>query len=271
MSDVDLFFEHQWKPLAWFGFNHPFWALEAETVVYTWVALGFMALLALAGRIWLVRYPNSLVGFSIKWCTRSLMSMITQACKRYEYRYISFFFTLFVFLLVCNCLIVVPFMEEPTKDLNTTLALSILTFLFIQYEAVRVHGLLPHLNDYFKTPFAVRGVYRTVTPYAIFMLFLRVVGNIAVGLMALPLELMGKLSNIISLAFRLFGNILAGSVISSLWLKFRSGSVVWHVVGVVTGINLLITLFFGIFEGCVQAFVFVMLSLTFLSRALQHN
>jgi F-type H+-transporting ATPase subunit a len=270
-ATIDLFSEHQWKPFTWLGLTHPFFSLEADTLFYTWISLGIIALLTIAARICLLHYPDTMAGYSIKWTIRMFMKMVTQSCKHYEYRYVSFFLSLFIFLLICNCLIIIPTMEEPTKDLNTTLALSIITFFFIQAEAVRVHGLIAHLNEFFKTPFAVSGVYPSLTPWSLLMLTGRILLNTVIGIAFLPIELMGKLSNVISLSFRLFGNILAGSVISSLWLKLRSGSLIWQLAGLATGLNILITLFFGVFEGTVQAFVFIMLGLSYLSRALQHH
>jgi len=271
MAGTDLFGSHQWRPFAWLGLEHAFFSVEADTVIYTWVALGIIALLAIAGRICIVRYPHTVPGYSARWFLRTFLGMVNQASDRYYYRYVSFFISLFLFLLICNCLILIPTLEEPTKDLNTTLALSIVTFLFIQREAVMAHGLIPYLNEFFKTPFAVRGVYDRTTVWSVMMMGLRGLGNFIVGALLLPIELLSKCSSIISLSFRLFGNILAGSVISSLWLQFRSSSIVWQLIGLLGGLNLLITLFFGILEGCIQAFVFVMLSISLLSRALQRH
>lgn len=264
--------EHMWHPLTWFGCaENSLYALSPETIQYTWFTLGIIAIIAIVGRISVIYYPRSTIAFITLFCIRNLMGIIFYSCKKTELRYVRFLTTLLIFLLVSNCIIVIPYLEEPTKDINTTLALSIIVFLYIQKESIRAHGLLVHLNEFFKTPIAVSGVYHEWNMYSLIMLALRIIGNIFIGLAMLPLELMGKLSSIISLAFRLFGNILTGSTIASLWLSFRSGSLLWHTIGLVTGINIIITLFFGLFEGCIQAFVFFMLSLSFLSRALQNH
>ena len=266
MDNADAFSTHQWQ----FGaYDSPWTRFESEVLIYTWVVLGIIVLLSAAARFFLLYYPDSMPGFAIKWCVRTSMKAIEHSCHKLPQRYVSVFSALFIFLLVSNCLIILPTLEEPTKDLNTTLALSLITFFFVQLEAVYQHGLIAYLNDLFKTPLAIRGVYKTITIGTAILLALRVLGNIILGTLMLPLELLGKISGIISLAFRLFGNILAGSVIASLWLQFRSGSLNFQIIGLVTGFNLLITLFFGIFEGSVQAFVFVMLGLSSLGRALQ--
>lgn len=266
MDHADTFSAHQWH-LG--GYDSPWTRVEADTLMYTWVVLGIISVVSLLARWSLLWYPDSMVSFSIKWCVRFTMRAIEYSCHKLPQRYISFFSTLFIFLLISNCLIIIPTFEEPTKDLNTTLALSLLTFFFVQMEAIYQHGLIPFLNELFKTPIAVFGVYSRITPVTAFLVAMRVMGNILLGTLMLPLELLGKISGIISLAFRLFGNILAGSVIASLWLNFRSKSLLFQTLGIITGFNLLIALFFGIFEGAVQAFVFVMLGLSSLGRALQ--
>lgn len=258
MSDTELY-ESAWTHV------------ELETVYYTWVVLGLIMGAALVARWCLLWHPSSLLSYAIKWATRLVVRTVNQTCHQAPQRYISFFSALFLFLLVANCLAIIPTLREPTENLNTALALSLIVFLFVQFEAARHHGMLAYGNELFKTPFAVRGVYARWTPRTIIAVVGRIVANILVGTLMLPLELLGKVSSVISLAFRLFGNILAGAVISAGWLYFRSGSWIWQTVGLVSGLNLLIMLFFGIFEGVVQAFVFVMLALSGLGRALQSH
>jgi len=85
----------------------------------------------------------------------------------------------------------------------------------------------------------------------------------------LPLNFIGKFSTIISISFRLFGNIYGGSMIGSMYQKVIQGSVIWETAGLLSGLNFTILFFFGLFEGFLQAFVFAMLSLTYLSIAIQ--
>ena len=80
-----------------------------------------------------------------------------------------------------------------------------------------------------------------------------------------PLNVVGTLTLIISLSFRLFGNIFGGFIISSLYTKMISGSVLLQILALITGCNIAIMIIFGVFEGIIQAFVFSMLTLTYLS------
>jgi len=272
MSGFDLTAKHQWRPLAAWGIEHPFFSLESDTIIFSWIALALIALLAFLGRISLLHYPQSVPGYIVKSYIRTFSNVIQQTGVQQEairQQFITFFTTLFTWLIVCNCIIILPFMEEPTKDLNTTLSLALVTFCYIQYAAMRQHGFLQHANEFFKTPLSIRNVYQPGNLLSLINLAFRIVANTCIGFILLPIELMGKCSNIISLAFRLFGNIFAGAIIASLWFYARSGSIIIQLFGL--PLTLLITLFFGIFEGAVQAFVFTMLSVSYLSRALQHH
>ena len=105
-----------------------------------------------------------------------------------------------------------------------------LVVLFIvHFEAIRVKGIGAYLKSY-NEPFFV-------------MLPLNVIGEIAKG---------------VSLSFRLFGNILGGSII----VIVISYLVKYTVIPV--GLNL----FFGLFVGTIQAFVFTMLAMTYIAVAI---
>jgi F-type H+-transporting ATPase subunit a len=84
----------------------------------------------------------------------------------------------------------------------------------------------------------------------------------------LPLNIVGKFASIISMAFRLFGNIFGGSTIATIYFSILHGSTFLQTLGLFTGVNLIVLLFFGLFEGAIQAFVFAMLTITYLSIAI---
>ena len=118
----------------------------------------------------------------------------------------------------------------------TTLALGLSAFLYTQFSSIQTNGLSNYLKGYLK-PFFIM----------------------------LPLNIISNLATIISISFRLFGNIFGGAVISNLWYGAISYSYITQLIGILSGINLTLTLFFVLFEGFIQAFVFAMLSLTYLS------
>lgn len=229
-----------WSPLAHFGLTHPFFSIIISTVLSTWVILGIIF-----GLIFLFRRSlsnkESYLRFCILESVSALMDMVTQSLGHFTYKHFSFIASLFFFILVCNTVGVLPFLEEPTTDLNTTVALGLLGLLHRDFFAIKEHGIGGYIKEFFEP---------------LFFMF--------------PLHVMGKFSSLISISFRLFGNILGGAVISHIWFGFAEQNIFLNIINF-SGIGLIINLFFGLFEGLIQAFVFAMLSLTYLSLALAHE
>jgi F-type H+-transporting ATPase subunit a len=237
VKGFDLFEHHTFQPFTSWGLTNSFWTLNVDTILYTWVALGITVLAAWLGRKSL-KHPETVPGYLAEKVARSFINMTSQALEQFEYRYYAFIGSLFIFILICNVIVVLPFMEEPTKDLNTTIAFALCSFIYVQAQGIRTHGIGGYIAEFFK-PF--------------FLLF--------------PLEVLGKLATIVSLSFRLFGNIFGGAVIGSMWNYAIAGSFWRQLAGLLLGVNFIIMLFFGIFEGVVQAFVFATLTLTYLGMA----
>lgn len=133
---------------------------------------------------------------------------------------------LFMFLLICNWIGIIPFMEEPTKDLNTTLGLGLMGFFIAHYVGIRSKGLKGYIKEYFQPIF--------------FMM---------------PLNLIGEIAKVVSISFRLYGNIMGGSIII-LVVSYLVYSLI---------LPPFLNAFFGLFVGTVQAFVFTMLTLVYIS------
>jgi len=264
MESFDLFHNTIWRPFAPFGITHNFFALNADTIIFTWVALGIILIFSLVSRYALSR-KNTFSRTLLLIGLGSMRNLHYQSLQKFVYRYYIFISSLFIFILVCNCLILIPGLEEPTKDLNTTLGLALIAFFYVQKESLMRHGLIRYLGDFFKTPFTLQWPTSLVTSI---LFCLKIILNVAAALFSFPLELLSRGATIISLSFRLFGNIFGGSIISSLWQSLLKTSVIWQLIGIITGINLIIVLFFGLFEGLIQAFVFATLTLTYLSLAL---
>lgn len=238
MEGVNLLHAQYWKPVARYGLTHPFFNLNADTIVYTWIALGILILFMLPISL-ILSAKKSTFRFAIISCLESFAHFTTQTLGIFSFEHFSFVASLFIFIAICNCLSVIPWLEEPTQDLNTTLALGIVSFLYVQWHAIRTQGISHYIKEYFQ-PF--------------FIMF--------------PLHIVGKLATIISISFRLFGNIFGGATISHLYFALIKSSTIYEMLGLVTMLNMLVTFFFGLFEGLLQAFIFSMLTLTYLSIAL---
>ena len=70
-----------------------------------------------------------------------------------------------------------------------------------------------------------------------------------------PLNVIGELAKVVSISFRLFGNIMGGSIII-LVVSYLTYSIIFPP---------LLNIFFGLFVGTIQAFVFTMLTIVYIS------
>jgi F-type H+-transporting ATPase subunit a len=239
MKGLDLLESEQWSLAPLFGFEHPFLTLNQPTIVNTWLALLLMFIVALPVS-WFLKRKDSILRQLILTFVQSFIDMTTQALGTFSFMHFSFIATLFCFIFICNTLSIIPGLEEPTTDLNTTLSLGIIGFLYIQVMSINTSGFWQYIKSYFS-PF--------------FIMF--------------PLNIISKVASIISISFRLFGNIFGGSIITHLYFNAIQSSIIGQILGLLLGINLIIVFFFGLFEGFLQAFVFTTLTLTYLAMSLQ--
>jgi len=150
--------------------------------------------------------------------------------KRLAPKYAPLICALFMFVVVSNWLGIIPHLHEPTKDLNTPLSLGLMGFCIAHYAGIKTKGLKEYSKAYIDPMF--------------FML---------------PLNLIGEIAKVVSISFRLFGNIMGGSIII-LVVSYLSFSLV---------LPPFLLAFFGLFVGTVQAFVFTMLTLVYISVQVQ--
>lgn len=134
---------------------------------------------------------------------------------------------------------VVPIVRATATDLNFTVALALIAVVMVQITGIRAHGL-----GYFTKFFNVKTFF-TKPVFGVI--------DFGVGI----LELVSEFSKILSFAFRLFGNIFAGSV-----LLFVIGTLV--PVFAQSGVLML-----EFFVGAIQALVFGLLTMTFMAQATQ--
>lgn len=150
--------------------------------------------------------------------------------KRYAKTYAPMICALFIFLLISNWLGILPHLEEPTRDLNTPLGLGIMGFVIAHYVGIKEKGFKIYIKSYFEPVFFL-----------------------------MPLNVIGELAKIISISFRLFGNIMGGAIII-LVVSHLSFSIL---------LPPFLNAFFGLFVGTIQAFVFTMLTVVYISVQLK--
>ncbi len=127
----------------------------------------------------------------------------------------------------------VPLLRSVNADLNSTLALAVISVIATQVVGISVLGFLKFGSRYFVNPFK----------HGPFLTF--------VGL----LELFGEVAKLISFSFRLFGNVFAGEVLLIV------------IAGLIPFIAPLPFYLLELFVGLIQAFIFSVLTLVFMRVA----
>tara|TARA_A100001015_G_C14993896_1_gene715290 strand:+ start:607 stop:1464 length:858 start_codon:yes stop_codon:yes gene_type:complete len=134
----------------------------------------------------------------------------------------------------------IPAFEEPTRSINTDLALGLLVFAIVHINAVRKNGWLEYFRGYMGDIVPSKGWWILLFPINPFFY----------------LNVISEVSSVVSHSFRLFGNIFGGFMILVI-----VSSLVQHFL-----IPVGLLAFFGIFAGIVQAFVFTMLAITYIGQ-----
>lgn len=142
-----------------------------------------------------------------------------------------------------------PFLRGPNTDVNTPLALAIVSAIAVEFWGISALGL-----GYGKKFFNFGTLFKGIGKFNFGMIFQGVI-DAFVGI----LELISELVRLVSFTFRLFGNMFAGEVVI-LMFTFLTPIVVT-------------VIFYGleIFVGVIQAFIFAVLTLVFGIMAVEHG
>lgn len=216
----------------------------SETVVTSWIIIAGLALVSFLLTRNLKKVPTSRVQIMLEFVVGTISNLVTdtmgeKAVKRMP-NIIPYIGSLFLFFACSNLIGLLGF-RSPTTDLDTTLAWALITFFMIYYAGVKFNGF-----GYFK-------------------------GLLEPNPILLPLNLIGELAKPVSLSFRPFGNILGGAVIMKLLYDFLA-----YLSTLIPGISIPfgqliipvpLHLYFDIFAGLLQSFIFIMLTMVFVGNA----
>ncbi|HUW60979.1 MAG TPA: FoF1 ATP synthase subunit a [Candidatus Bathyarchaeia archaeon] len=155
---------------------------------------------------------------------------------------------LFIFILISNAIVAlpVPFVQEPTSDLNCTLALGFFSLSCATVYGIRYKGVRGTLKE------MAGPLWQTESA----AWWASAAGK-ASALLFFPIHVIGEVSRMLSISFRLFGNILGGATIIAVIFLLVRGLFV----------PLIMDSFFLAFEAAVQAYVFSMLTLVYVAVA----
>lgn len=202
-----------------------------ETIVNTWFIMLVLIALAVITRIRLRRFQVIPKGFqNVIEAVVEIFDHFASNTLGEKLSYISpWFFTVFVFIL-SSSLFSVFGLRAPTADWATTFALAFASFMIMLFMGFR-HQKGKYLKSFFE-------------PHFIFF----------------PLNLVGELAKPVSLSFRLFGNMLSGTIILTLYYALTP-------VFAQFGIPSLLHAFFDVIFGTLQTYIFVIISLMYVKGA----
>lgn len=221
-------------------FELPGGIVITETVTTTWIIMAFLIIIAWAVTRNFEKIPKGAQNV-VELLVEGIGSLVVQAMGKNKKGFLPYMGTIILFLVVANLSGLLGF-RPPTADINTTLALALMTFFMVHANGIRSKGV----GTYFK-------------------------GFLEPFPLLLPLNVIGELANPISLSFRLFGNIVGGLIIMSLLYGGLSS------LSAVLGINIPVFMavipaplhiYFDVFSGVLQSFIFTMLTMVFVASAI---
>ena len=222
----------------WHLFGQPF-LVDINMLIATWIAMGIIVIGAI-----LLRRGLNLSGDLEEVPSKRqvvLEGMITFfqdqvgsgfQTKEFALKFFPLIATIGIYILIANWIGLIPRLEPPTMDINIALSMGVLVFLIAQFYGLKQKGL--HRLKEFLGPFPK-------SPAAIFFLVL---------------EVIGEFSKLLSHSFRLFGN-LNGKVIL---IAIFSVLTPWFIPIIFLAFN-------GVFLAAIQAMVFMLLAIVYISLA----
>ncbi|HBC45528.1 MAG TPA: ATP synthase F0 subunit A [candidate division Zixibacteria bacterium] len=211
-----------------------------------WLILGLLAYFAFRKR---ALVPTPIQNF-MEWVVESLSNMITGILGERGKKFVPFIGTLFVYIFAMNLFGLIPGMFSPTSKLNTTLALAICVFLYVQFTGLRSFGILGYMHHLAGSP-------KSTIEWCLVPL-------------NLPLHIIGELARPVSLSLRLFGNITGEDMLLAIFATL--GVSILSFTHLPVGIPLQLPfIFLAILTSFVQALVFTLLTTIYFSLMSTHD
>ncbi|MBL3823873.1 MULTISPECIES: F0F1 ATP synthase subunit A [Marinobacter] len=204
------------------------WGLDInETVGFTWIVMFLLTLTSIIiTRNLRPDVPPNRWRTTLEVIVTAIQSQIEEISPRASRHVLYFSGTLFLFIAFSNLLLVVPGFAPPTASLSTTAALALSVLIAVPLFGITRQGIGGYLKTY-------------VQP----------------SVVMLPFNIISEFSRGISLAIRLYGNVMSGAVIAGILLSVAPFffPVVMDVLGLLTGL--------------IQAYIFAILATVYISSA----
>jgi F-type H+-transporting ATPase subunit a len=213
-------------------FNIPGLSEDAQIMLsYSWLVMAILIGLALAARLSLKKDAPTGVQNLLETIVDALENFVVDIMGPEGRHYLTLVGTLFLFILVCNLLGLIPGFDSPTANINTPLALALVSFTATHYIGIKRHGI-----GYIKH---FMGPMWALAP------------------LMFPIEVISHFARVLSLTFRLFGNMVA---------KHKLLLVLALLAPYIASVPIL---GLGLLVAFVQALVFTLLTMLYLSGSIE--
>lgn len=204
------------------------WGFELNaTIVNTWIVMALLVGVSmLVTRNLRADVPPDRWRTALEVIVQAIQGQIEEVTRKSARHVMYFAGTLFLFIALSNLLLVVPGFSPPTASLSTTAALALSVLVAVPLFGIASGGVGRYLKSYIEP-----------------------------SIVMLPFNIIGEFSRGISLAIRLYGNVMSGAVIAAILLSIAPFffPVVMNMLGLLTGL--------------IQAYIFAILATVYISSA----
>ncbi len=200
-----------------------------ESIIVQWLVIAILLAVVLILTHNMKVVPETKRQAAAEWIVGFFVNTVDTTMGPKYNKYRAYIMALFCFIMMQNLMGLLG-LRNPTADVSVTGTLAVITFCLVQYNK----GKTGKFKGYMKS---------FVEPLP-FML---------------PFNIIGEFANPLALALRLFGNMIAGTVINAL-IYFALGKLAILIPAITS-------LYFDIFSAVMQAYIFIMLSMSYISSA----
>ncbi len=205
-------------------------------VTYSWLAMIILITVALIVRASIKLVPTGLQNF-----VEAIVDALYRLCEEnighhWSRALFPWIGTLFIYILLCNFMGLIPGFESPSSNINMTASMAVPIFFLTHIYGIRVHGIgyAKHFLGPIRSVFAI--------PLMILMFFVEFIGHIV---------------RPITLSVRLFGNMMAKHILLGVLYMLSP----WVLPALILALGTLVSL--------IQAFVFTLLATLYLAGAVE--
>lgn len=211
-----------------------------ESIVIGWIIIIAIAVILKVLTHNMQKVPVKKRQVIAEWIVTTINDLVDDTMGKSFRFFAPYICTIFAFSLF-GSLISMLGLRPMTGDFNVIMSWALVTFIFIQGTKLKTNGYLGYLKS-FTDPFPVM----------------------------LPLNIISEASTPVSMSFRHFGNVAGGMIISSLLyfaLTAASSALGLAFPVFAVGVPALFSAYFDLFSGFMQAFIFIMLTMVYISNA----